>query len=203
MWTPIDNEPFTNTNFDRFKTFVKTSALPVQVSPKKKDPINETVGRYCEELFHSYDHDKDGLLSRGEFADLLDLGLLLRDKIDDFQFFCQTAFDSHDIQQRDRISFEEFLTFYEALKRRMPTQIPKVSEPERGDRDMNELIISASSVDKIAQKEFELLRLDEKALRRIFNFFDKDDSGFLDTEEIKQIITQMGIPDYEGVLHAR
>merc|ERR1712093_813157 len=55
----------------------------------------------------------------------------------------------------------------------------------------------ATKIAEQAQREFELLQLDEKAMLRIFKLFDKDNSGFLDVLEIKQIVREMGIPDYE------
>merc|ERR1719473_1227369 len=55
----------------------------------------------------------------------------------------------------------------------------------------------AAKAAETTQKEFNLLKLDEKAMMRIFDLFDQDHSGFLDTEEIEAIVREMGIPDYE------
>jgi len=51
--------------------------------------VNENVKKYCDELVQIYDYDKDGMLSRGEFMEALDFGLLLRDKMDDFDLFVE------------------------------------------------------------------------------------------------------------------
>merc|ERR1712224_113466 len=55
----------------------------------------------------------------------------------------------------------------------------------------------ASKIAEQTNKEFSLLNLDEAAMKRIFRLFDKDQSGYLDIDEIKQIVREMGIPDYE------
>merc|ERR1719473_1703057 len=72
--------------------------------------------------------------------------------------------------------------------------MPKIQK--RHDDD-GKALSKASKLAEQTNKEFSLLNLDESAMKRIFRLFDKDQSGFLDISEIKQIVREMGIPDYE------
>merc|ERR1719473_793082 len=72
--------------------------------------------------------------------------------------------------------------------------MPKIQKRYEDDSKASS---KASKIAEQTNKEFSLLNLDEVAMRRIFRLFDKDGSGFLDIDEIKQIVREMGIPDYE------
>lgn len=195
MWIPIDPDvPFNNTTYDQYKVFMKPKRLEIHL---RKEEI-----QYCTQVFNEYDYDHDGYLSRGEFKELLKQHLHFHEKIDEFrddpaafEQFQRIAFDAHDDSNLDRMGQQEFFLLWQSLLEKYPQNMPKV---ERRKNDAEKAAKSkATKIAEQTNREFELLNLDEQAMRRIFRLFDKDQSGFLDISEIKQIVSEMGIPDYE------
>jgi len=194
MWIPIDpDEPFSNSIYDQYKVFIKPRRP--EMSLKREDLS------FAEKVFYQYDYDHDGYLSRGEFKDVLKDHLKLHIKVPEFkddpaafEQFNKTAFDAHDDHNIDKMTLQDFLLLWQSVQEKYPDAVPKLYRPKR---EQQETKSKASLMAAASNREFEMMNLDEKAMRRIFRLFDKDASGYLDVQEIKMIVGEMGIPDYE------
>jgi len=175
------------------------------------------------ELFHLSDYDRDGYVTRGEFKDLLMQNVKIQDFItDDLDVAIRSAFEALDSTQRDKISMEEFLPFYADICTRFPAIVPDEKRATWAKEEemtsavpstANGASRSAQSTEKNGQRldaetkgllqshlsneGEDLLTLDNKMVRRIFNLYDKDESGLLDVAEIRAMIKDMGIRDYK------
>mmetsp|Transcript_45489 Transcript_45489/g.103041 ORF Transcript_45489/g.103041 Transcript_45489/m.103041 type:complete len:376 (+) Transcript_45489:40-1167(+) len=111
-----------------------------------------------------------------------------------FGTFCARAFNAHAEGHEDRMTEEEFCVLFEKLLGTYTHAMPQVKASKKEVKKQQAAISKAVEA---TTKEFEMLNLDEHAMAQIFKLFDKDQSGYLDEMEIKQIVKEMGIPDYE------
>ncbi|KAF4652926.1 hypothetical protein FOL47_010794 [Perkinsus chesapeaki] len=164
---------------------------------------------YCDRLFSELDLKGNGQLSRGGLVVAL-RKMGLAEKVPEFsepregarwfRQFSQWAFDAHCIpgEGEEFISLENFRKLYEDIAKHWPDYMPV--DREEAARKTREEIRDAAYAAKVvdeAAKQFELLNLDESAMLRIFHLFDADQSGYLESKEIRRIAREMKIPDYE------
>lgn len=199
MWIPTSSpeEAFYNTDYEKYQKF-----LTKPLRGRQEMNLPEEQLEWCQKLLRKFDYDHDGSLSRGEFKEVL-LHLRLDEKVPEFKqdrsafdTFCMKAFDAFDEDNDDLISQSDFNLAYQSLQSQYAAVMPSVRSVKEA-KERKQQMSKATKIAEQAQREFELLSLDEKAMHRIFRLFDKDDSGFLDVAEIKQIVREMGIPDYE------
>jgi len=203
MWIPTGSpdQPFQNTTYEQYQKFLHKGRSRHHFDLN----LTEEQREFCTQLFRKFDYDHDQNLSRGEFKEVL-LHLKLHEKVPEFKkdhssnsfdTFCRNAFDAFDEDNDDLMSITDFLLVYQSLLSSQYSEyMPSVRSAKQA-KERNQQMSKATKIAEQAQREFELLSLDEKAMLRIFRLFDKDDSGCLDIAEIKQIVREMGIPDYE------
>lgn len=197
MWIPTSPEqPFPNTTYDQYQRFLHKprARQEMTLTPEQQE--------FCTQLFRKFDYDHDNSLSRGEFKEVL-LHLRLHEKVPEFKqdrtsfdTFCMNAFDAFDEDNDDLLAVQDFYLVYQSMQSQYAEVMPNVRSVKQA-KERNQQMSKATKIAEQAQREFELLSLDEKAMLRIFRLFDKDNSGCLDIAEIKQIVREMGIPDYE------
>lgn len=195
MWDREEWRSHAQAVHQKFRQFCK---------PLTKDSnLDVPTKNFCHRMFKEFDLDADNYITGGEFCMLLhSLGIeeYRREQSDEmdipFELYAMQAFDAFDYNVDGKINKLEFERLFGMLMKQYPDLIPD-DEFEASRRAEAERIEKARELVQDTSKEFEMLKLDEAAMMRIFELFDRDGSGGLDMSEIAMIVKEMGIADYE------
>lgn len=158
-------------------THCRGKAKNPNAGPTESRSLTEEEERKAREIFAVYDYDGSGTIEITELRDLL-LELQLSLSPEFLEEFVQSVFQHLDKDRTLRLDFGEFVTLYQQVISQQP---PGVAKRNQGRRiDVKDL------------KETEL------ALRDIFNVYDVDQSGYLDMQEMIQVLEEAGLPDPHG-----
>ncbi len=107
------------------------------------------------------------------------------------------SFNAYDSESKGHITRVEFECLFDRLQRQFPELRSAFPDLEKDRND--EIRRKTTAKEKLTNsvKNFNTLKLDKGCMRRIFELFDADKSGYLDVDEIVSIVKQMNITDYE------
>jgi len=139
--------------------------------------LTESEQQRAKEIFELYDYDGSGTIDMTELRELL-LELRLNVSNDFLEDYTTTIFANLDKDKSKKISFTEFEKLYKEVISNQPTGVRKMNTRER---------INVHDLHNV-----------EAMLRRAFETYDADGSGYLDTPEMLQLLMDVGFPDPHG-----
>jgi Ca2+-binding EF-hand superfamily protein len=139
--------------------------------------LTEAEAQKAKEIFELYDYDGSGTIDMTELRELL-LELRLNVSAEFLEDYTATIFSNLDRDKSKKISFQEFEKLYKEVISNQPTGVRKQNTRER---------INVLDLHNV-----------EAMLRRAFETYDADGSGYLDTPEMIQLLVDLGFPDPHG-----
>jgi len=139
--------------------------------------LTEAEQARAKEIFGLYDYDGSGTIDMTELRELL-LELRLNVSSEIIEDYTTTIFSNLDRDKSKKISFAEFEKLYKEVIANQPTGVRKQNTKER---------INVHDLHNV-----------EAMLRRAFETYDADGSGYLDTPEMLQLLQDLGFPDPHG-----
>jgi len=140
--------------------------------------LTESEAQKAKEIFALYDYDGSGTIDMTDstLRELL-LELRLNVSAEMLEDYSATIFSNLGDKAK-KISYTEFEKLYKEVIANQPTGVRKLNTRQRID------VLDLHDV--------------EARLRRAFETFDADGSGYLDTPEMLQLLTDIGFPDPHG-----
>lgn len=141
--------------------------------PITEASLSEWEEHLAEELFLAYDYDGTGMIEVMDVRELLMEQQWIMDSsaLDNFV----NSFVGKDAKT---VNYEQFMHLYRAMAARQPTSIRKQKGARRIDvADLRNL---------------------ERDTRRLFDEMDNDGSGYLNMDEMRNVMRESGLPDTDG-----
>eukprot|EP00397_Hematodinium_sp_SG-2012_P066432 GEMP01099537.1.p1 GENE.GEMP01099537.1~~GEMP01099537.1.p1 ORF type:complete len:205 (+),score=37.46 GEMP01099537.1:74-688(+) len=133
----------------------------------------------AKKFFAVYDYDRDGYIDVNEMADLL-LEMNLPIRAGHIEEIVKTLFAKYSNRpaEPNQILFREFQQIYKLIIEQQPSSFRKPNQNLR------------LGVDDIFHSE--------QLLREVFTQFDADESGYLDQDELRNVLKTIGLQDPYG-----
>lgn len=139
--------------------------------------LSDAEAAKAKEIFELYDYDHSGTMDMTELREVL-LELRLNVSADSLEEYTSRIFSNLDRDKSKKISYQEFEKLYKEVIANQPTGVRKQNTSERLNiHDLHNV---------------------EQMLRRAFETYDADGSGYLDTPEMLQLLVDLGFPDPDG-----
>eukprot|EP00026_Physarum_polycephalum_P016314 Phypoly_transcript_17194.p1 GENE.Phypoly_transcript_17194~~Phypoly_transcript_17194.p1 ORF type:complete len:257 (+),score=54.55 Phypoly_transcript_17194:84-773(+) len=153
-------------------------------SPIKENTLTPQQEADIRKSFNKIDTDKNGSISKQELRALLDetLHRKITDKL--FAAYLDLQFHATDKDFNKVIDFEEFKSLYAKIY--INPELPIALMPKDGSKST--LLETGANSPKIQKQENVLTEADIAEARAAFDKFDKDKSGTIDRNELKELL---------------